>query len=137
VVIQFPHGKGFPVTARPMTRKKRAIQPMEKTIKGRRLPDTDSVEELAGFWDHHDLTDFQPDLGEVSEPVFVRAKGASASIELRPAEAQHLKRIARSKGVSETTVLRQWILERLHEFSPNQGPPDRASQAPARSRRQL
>lgn len=110
---------------------------MEKTIKGRRLPDTDSVEELAGFWDHHDLTDFQHDLEEVSEPLFVRAKGATVSIELRPAEAQHLKKIARPKGVRETTVLKQWILERLHAFSPNQGPPDKPSQAPARSRRQL
>jgi len=90
---------------------------MEKTIKRQRLPDSDSVEELAGFWDNHDLTDFADDLQEVSEPVFVRAKGASLSIELQPAEAQHLKKIARSKGVKETTVLRQWILERLHEFS--------------------
>jgi hypothetical protein len=110
---------------------------MEKTIRRRRLPNTDSVEELAGFWDHRDLTDFEHDLEEVNEPVFVRANGESVSIELRPAEAQHLKKIARSKGVRETTVLRQWIRERLHEFSLIQGPPDKASQATARSRRQL
>jgi len=91
---------------------------MEKTIRRRRLPDTDSVEELAGFWDHHDLADFQHGLEEVSEPVFVCAKGTSVSIELRPAEAQQLKKIARSKGVKETTILRRWILERLHEPSP-------------------
>jgi predicted phosphatase len=79
---------------------------MEKTIRRRKLPDTDSVKELAGFWDHHDLTDFEHALEEVREPVFVRAKGASVSIELRPAEAQQLKKIARSKGVRETTILR-------------------------------
>jgi len=67
------------------SQRKRAIQPMEKTIKRRRLPDTDSVEELAGFWDHHDLTDFEHDLEEVSEPVFVRAKGASPSLRNNPA----------------------------------------------------
>jgi hypothetical protein len=54
---------------------------LEKTIRRRRLPDSDSVKELAGFWDHHDLTDFEHDLEEVREPVFVRAKGASVSIE--------------------------------------------------------
>jgi hypothetical protein len=88
---------------------------LEKTIRRQRLPDTDSVVELAGSWDHHDLTDFEHGLEEVSEPVFVRTKGASVSIELRPAEAQQLKKIARSRGVGETTILRRWILERLHE----------------------
>jgi hypothetical protein len=90
---------------------------MEKTIKRRRLPDTDSVEELAAFWDHHDLTDFENCLEEAPEPVFVHAKGASVCIQLRPAEAQHLTKIARSKGVRETTVLRQWIRQRLQESS--------------------
>jgi predicted phosphatase len=90
---------------------------MEKALRRQRLPDTDSVEELAGFWDHHDLTDFEHSLEEVREPVFVRAKGASVSIELRPAEAQQLKKIARSRGVRETTVLRRWIRERLQEHA--------------------
>jgi hypothetical protein len=88
---------------------------MEKTIRRQRLPDTDSVEELADYWDRHDLTDFGHALEEVREPVFVRTKGASVSIELGPAEAQQLKKIARSRGLRETTVLRQWIRERLHE----------------------
>jgi hypothetical protein len=108
---------------------------MEKTIKMQRLPDTDSVEELAAFWDNHDLTDFANDLQEVSEPVFVRAKGTSLSIELQPAEAQHLKKIARSEGVQEATVLRQWILERLHEFSSTRRPPNKALQPTARKPR--
>jgi hypothetical protein len=110
---------------------------MEKTIKRQRLPDTDSVEELARFWDKHDLTDFAHDLLEVTEPLFVRAKGTSLSIELPPAEAQHLKKIARSKGLKETAVLRLWILERLHEFSSIRRAPNKAlhpaAQKPDRS----
>jgi hypothetical protein len=108
---------------------------MEKTIRRQRLPDTDSVEELARFWDHHDLTDFGDDLQEVSEPVFVRAKGPSLSIQLQPAEAQHLKKIARSKGVQETTVLREWILERLRESSSIRRAPNKALQPTARKSR--
>ena len=37
-----------------------------------KIPETDSVEELARFWDAHDLTDFEEELEEVEEPVFDR-----------------------------------------------------------------
>jgi hypothetical protein len=99
---------------------------MEKTIAKQGLPNTDSIQELAKFWDTHDLTDFEQDLEEVGEPVFARAEGTSLSVDLQPRETRHLKRIARSKGVKETTVLRQWILERLHESSRTGRPPNRA-----------
>jgi hypothetical protein len=36
------------------------------------MPQTDSIQELARFWDTHDLTDFEDQLEEVSEPVFER-----------------------------------------------------------------
>lgn len=100
-----------------------------------KLPNTDSIEELALFWDTHDLTDFEEDLQEVGEPVFVRPKGTSLSIDLQPAEAQHLKRIARSQGVKETSVVRQWILDRLQQFQDTGGPPHKASQRTSQKRR--
>jgi len=74
---------------------------MEKTSIRRKLPKTDSIDELARFWDTHDLTDFENDLEQVGEPVFVRTKGTSLSIDLQPAEAQRLTKIARAKGVKE------------------------------------
>ncbi len=83
---------------------------MEKIMRRQRLPDIDSVEELAAFWDNHDLTDFGDHLQEVSEPVFVRAKGASLSIELQPAQAQRLKKIARSKGLTRQAVMFRHVL---------------------------
>ena len=108
---------------------------MEKTIRRPRLPNTDSIEELAKFWDTHDLTDFEEDLEEAGEPVFVRTKGTSLSIELQPTEAQHLKKIARSKGVKEATVLRQWIVERLHESCWTGRPPHKTLQPTAQKAR--
>ena len=36
------------------------------------IPKTDSIQELAHFWDMHDLTDFEGELKEVGEPVFER-----------------------------------------------------------------
>jgi len=42
-------------------------------MKKPKMPETDSIRELAEFWDTHDLTDFEDELEEVTEPVFVRA----------------------------------------------------------------
>ena len=44
------------------------------------IPQTDSIQELADFWDTHDLTDFEDELEEVTEPVFELA----ASVRLHP-----------------------------------------------------
>ena len=45
---------------------------MAKIMKAQQPPETDSIEELAQFWDTHDLTDFEDQLEEVKEPVFER-----------------------------------------------------------------
>ena len=37
-----------------------------------KIPETDSIRELAAFWDTHDVTEFADELVEVAEPVFVR-----------------------------------------------------------------
>ena len=36
------------------------------------LPNTDSLEELARFWDSHEVTEFESQLEEVTDPVFER-----------------------------------------------------------------
>jgi hypothetical protein len=45
---------------------------METTMTTNQLPQTDSIQELAHFWDTHDLTDYEAELEEVKEPVFKR-----------------------------------------------------------------
>jgi hypothetical protein len=90
---------------------------MEKAMKHKLLPATDSIEELAKFWETHDLADFEEHLEEAQKPVFVRPTVTSVTIDLQPIEAQRLKRIARSKRVKESTVVRQWIIDRLQECS--------------------
>lgn len=90
---------------------------MEKAMKHKMLPATDSIEELVEFWETHDLADFEEHLEEADEPVFVRPTGTSLTIDLQPIEAQRLKRIARSRRLKETTVVRQWIIDRLQECS--------------------
>ena len=84
-------------------------------MRAKKLPNTDSIRELAKFWDKHDLTDFGQALEEVGESVFARSKHAPLSVDLPPQELQRVRRLAKSRGVNETTMVREWILERLHQ----------------------
>ena len=84
---------------------------MEKPMTKRKLPRTDSIQELAKFWDRHDLTDFQDELEEVAEPVFVRA--SPIKVRLQSSEAKAVQKIAQSKGVSQEELIRQWVLQKL------------------------
>lgn len=76
------------------------------------IPQTDSIQELARFWDTHDLTDFEDQLEEVSEPVFERE--AVVKIQLEPEEIEALNEIAKSRGVGSADLIREWVLERIH-----------------------
>ncbi len=84
-------------------------------MKPQKLPQIDSIRELAKFWDTHDLTDFEQQLEEVKEPVFERPADTELTIHLHPQEAETVKRIAEAKGVVQEALLREWVLEKLHE----------------------
>jgi hypothetical protein len=84
---------------------------MEKAMKKSKLPRTDSVQELAKFWDSHDLTDFEDELEEEGEPVFVRR--CAIQIQLAPRDAAAVKKLARAKGVSQEELVRSWVQQQL------------------------
>ena len=81
-------------------------------MKTRGLPQTDSIQELARFWDTHDLTDFEDQLEEVTQPVFERQTVIPLSLE--SAEAEAVRKIAKSKGVREAELIRRWVREKIH-----------------------
>ena len=76
-----------------------------------KIPQTDSIEELARFWDTHDLTDFEDELEEVTEPVFEHR--AVVKIQLQPQEMEAVKEIAQTKGIGSEELIREWILEKI------------------------
>lgn len=84
-------------------------------MKAQKLPQTDSIEELAKFWDTHDLTDFEDQLEEVKNPVFERELKTIMKIYLQPQEAEAVKRIAEARKVDQETLIREWVIEKLHE----------------------
>jgi len=68
------------------------------------LPKTDSISELAAFWDSHDLTDFEDQLEDVPDRVFTRAtKRYSFTLVLNaePGEAQLEGRIMMQMQVND------------------------------------
>jgi len=79
-----------------------------------KIPQTDSVAELARFWDAHDLTEFDDELEEVKAPVFKRDNENVLRVTLGPNEAAALHRIAESRGVGDTELVREWVDEKLH-----------------------
>ena len=84
-------------------------------MKSLKLPQIDSIEELAQFWDTHDLTEFSEELEEVTEPVFERKPGTTIPLHLHPQELEAVKRAAQARGVAEAVLVREWVLEKLHD----------------------
>ncbi|MGH7775407.1 MAG: CopG family antitoxin [Candidatus Binatia bacterium] len=78
-----------------------------------KIPKTDSIEELAQFWDTHDLTDFEDQLENVPERVFERKPETMIPVRLRRQEIEAMRRVAKTKGVREAALLRQWVREKL------------------------
>jgi len=82
-----------------------------------KIPHTDSIEELARFWDTHDLTEFEDQLEEVTELVFERTPEEVITLHLQPQEIAAVKRVAQARGIEEATLLREWVREKLHDIS--------------------
>jgi predicted urease superfamily metal-dependent hydrolase len=84
---------------------------MEGTMKKTRLPQSDSIQELATFRDSHDVTDFEENLEEVTQRVFDR--DSSIQLHLNSTETQGIDDLAQSMGVSREELIRSWITQQL------------------------
>ncbi|MSQ28449.1 MAG: hypothetical protein EXR51_09985 [Dehalococcoidia bacterium] len=76
------------------------------------IPDFASREEMAQWFDTHDMADYWDQL----KPTKVRfAKRLSEGLNIRfdPQTLEDLRAEAAEKGVGPTTLVRMWILERL------------------------
>ncbi|MEM9542019.1 MAG: CopG family antitoxin [Cyanobacteria bacterium P01_E01_bin.42] len=78
-----------------------------------KIPLTDSVEELAEFWDTHDLTDFEDQLEEVTEPIFEQKRKITLQLDLYPQQIQKIQEIAKDRGLDNITLIQEWIDEKI------------------------
>ena len=77
------------------------------------LPNSDSIQELAEFWDTHDLTEFEDELEEVTESIFERNPETVIRVRFQRQEYDLLRQIAKAQGMDFATLIRLWVLERL------------------------
>ncbi len=78
-----------------------------------KIPQSDSIQELAAFWDAHDLTEFEDQLEVVGSTVFER-QAELVAVPLQPTEVEAVKRIADSRGIGYDALIREWVIEKLH-----------------------
>ena len=79
-----------------------------------KIPETDSIRELAEFWDTHDVTEFADQLEEVGKPVFARRPTKGVTVPLSADELKALREVAASRGLDEAALIRSWVQEKLH-----------------------
>lgn len=86
---------------------------MKKRIKSG-IPDFKNLEEEAGFWETHAVTDFEDETENV-EIVFELDKPKKESLVLRVNKdmKKKLEKVAKKKRVSVSTLSRLWLAERL------------------------
>jgi predicted DNA binding CopG/RHH family protein len=86
---------------------------VEKEMSRQKIPQIDSIQQLAAFWDTHDLTEFEDELEVVGSTVFER-QAELVAVPLQPTEVEAVKRIANSRGIGYDALIREWVIEKLH-----------------------
>jgi hypothetical protein len=81
---------------------------MKKTT----LPQIDSIEKLAAYWDSHDLTDHEDELEEVADAF---EKQTVVQVPLDADQAASAQRIAESRGITLPILIQQWVGEHVSQ----------------------
>lgn len=92
---------------------------MKLKPKEKRLPDFEkmSLEEIAEFWETHDSADYWDQMEDMTDQVtFKCPRDKIVSVRIAEEDLRQLKRIASGKGLGHTTLIRNWIKEKLHEL---------------------
>jgi hypothetical protein len=90
-------------------------------MKSEHIPKTDSIQELAQFWDTHDLTDFENELEEVIDDV--SDNETSFTFNLHRNEAEVVVQIAQSKGFQPSQLIQIWVAEKIRSTQFDQPAP--------------
>lgn len=77
-----------------------------------RIPETDSIQELAAFWDRHDVTEFETELQQVDETPFQRDE-SHVVVHLSPDEAAAVHALADKLGIRSGDLIHRWVSEKV------------------------
>jgi predicted DNA binding CopG/RHH family protein len=83
---------------------------MAKTI-----PEFKDDKEIAKFWDTQSLMDFESELEESTDLIFVKPQRKTVSIRLDTKYIKMLKSFAVKKGIGYSPLIRMWLVERIRQ----------------------
>jgi hypothetical protein len=82
------------------------------------IPEFDSLEEEAAFWDTHSLAEFEDELEPVEvEVVRPLVHVWEVAVEFDRATFDRLRAVAREQGLTTAELAKAWLLERLDATS--------------------
>ena len=79
-----------------------------------KIPEFASYKEEAEFWDTHDFTDFKDETTPVQVKVSPHLSEV-VPVRLAPEALIRLETEAKRMGIGTSTLIRMWVLERLHQ----------------------
>jgi len=79
------------------------------------VPEFNTYEEEAAFWDGIDTSDFMEDDGEWFR--FEVPEKRALRVAILPEVANELAERARAQGVSVETLVNVWLIEHMHELA--------------------
>ena len=85
-----------------------------------RIPDFKNRQEMAEWFDTHDLAEYQDEFKTV-KVRFAKHLSAGLHIRLDPETLNQLREEAHQKGVGPTTLARMWIREHLQGVRTHKG----------------
>jgi hypothetical protein len=82
------------------------------------IPEFETLEEIAEFWDEHSTADYDDLTHEVQFEIKLRHRaGEEQSIRLVPELSDMIQTLAQMRGVSVETLVNVWLTEKVHELS--------------------
>lgn len=79
------------------------------------IPDFSTFEEMAAFWDTHDLTEFEDQLVEVTDPIFKNLSSRIITVMLDDEHYKILKSLAEQRQRNTTALVHEWLNTLLEE----------------------
>ncbi len=82
------------------------------------IPEFETIDEIAEFWDIHSTADYEDMTHAVQFEVRLHKNSkAYASISLLPELSETIQALARARGVSAETLVNVWLTEKVLEFA--------------------
>lgn len=86
--------------------------------KAEKIPKFKSIEEEAKFWDTHSFADYWGGFKDVDLVVNLhKPKEETLVLRLQKSLKDTLEKIAKSKGLSVSTLSRMWLAEKVHTIT--------------------